>query len=418
MSCARFRRGKWVADFRDAKNVRRWITLKHPGTERHLTRESDEGLARKLLAQFEVQVMDGKFSAKSEQRNFQQLVDSYLESLRGMVRKFTRTDYESTINTHLKVYFGTMKLRTIAPSVVEEFRAWMQDRFAPGGKRKLSPRTVNKSLTTLSQILNHAEKHRWVDYNPCKHVKKVPQLIADRRRRDFLLADECQRLINAAGSPRDAVLFRMAIETGMRQGELLGLRRSAIDLACSQVIVERSCRRREASQVKSSASKRTIDLTPTLVRELKVWLLACPKPDNETDHLVFPNAVGGFEDAHNLLRRGLHRALDRAGLERIRFHDLRRTCASLLFAGDVPLGEISAQLGHSDVNVTARVYVKFVRRPQSPGAKAFHAILGGSGEVAEAESAAGSSGPTHGSGSSEKAVPTRSNVVAIKSMPA
>jgi integrase len=285
-------------------------------------------------------------------------------------------------------------------------------------------RTINKSLTTLSQILGHAERHRWLDYNPCKHVKKLKQPIDQRRRAldgNILTWDECERLFAAATTPRDRVLFRMAVEAGMRQGELLGLRWSDVDLVAGRLFVRHSCRKRETSQVKTAASMRTIGLTPVLIKELKVWKLACPKPariqDEEPLDLVFPNAAGGHEDAHNLLRRGLHRALDQAGLRRIKFHELRHTCASLLLASGIGIKHVQAQLGHSSATITLDVYGHLMPNSGSPGAEVFHA-LGGSKVVAGTETGDNGPGPTHGSGSSEKAVPTGSNVVAIKSMPA
>jgi integrase len=422
MACVRMRRGKWTLDFRDQTGSRRWIQTRWSS-------DKDKPKAEKLLVQYEAQIDDGKFTAKKDQRNFEQLTEAYLANLD--VRKFTRVDYESVINTHLKVYFGRIKLRAITPLVVEQFRAWMQGRFAPGGKRKLAVRTVNKSLTTLSQILGHAERHRWLDYNPCKHVKKLKQPIDQRRRAldgNILMWDECERLF-AAAAPRDRVLFRMAVETGMRQGELLGLHWSDVDLVIGRVFVRHSCRKRETSQVKTAASMRTIGLAPVLVKELRVWKLACPKPARNTDEqvldLVFPNAAGGYEDAHNLLRRGLHRALDRAfgndadgkPKRRIKFHELRHTCASLLLASGVGIKHVQAQLGHSSATITLDVYGHLMPNSGSPGAEVFHA-LGGSKVVAGTESGDNGVGSTHGSHPTEKAVQPGSNVVAIKSMPA
>jgi integrase len=417
MACVRMRRGVWTLDFYDQSGNRRWIQTKYTG-------DKDKLKADKLLAQYLTQVDDGKFQAKSEQRNFEQLTEAYFGALD--VRKFTRGDYLSVINTHLKAYFGTMKLRAITPLEVEQFRAWMQRRSAPGGKRKLAVRTINKSLTTLSQILNYAERHRWLDYNPCKHVKKLKQPIDQKRRAidgSILTWDECERLFAASTTPRDRVLFRMAVEGGARQGELLGLRWDDVDLAGSRMFIRHSCRKREASQVKTAAALRTIGLTPALVKELRVWKLACPKPtrdnvraiaDGRPLDLVFPNACGMYEDAHNLLRRGLHRALARAGLRRIKFHELRHTCASLLIHNKVEIKHISAQLGHSSVTITWDTYGHLFPSTSFPGAEAFHALAGGSKLVAGTESGDNGAALTHGSPSGDRPVPTGSNVVAIK----
>lgn len=104
---------------------------------------------------------------------------------------------------------------------------------------------------------------------------------------------------------------------------------------------------------KSKASRRKIDLAPELIHKLKKWKLACPK--GETD-LIFPTEEGTPENAANLLYRRFLPALRRAGLPRMRFHNLRHTYASLLIAQGEHPKYIQSQLGHSSINVTMDIY--------------------------------------------------------------
>lgn len=173
---------------------------------------------------------------------------------------------------------------------------------------------------------------------------------------------------------RDRALFRMAVECGMRQGELLGLTWADVDWASSQVYVRQSCRVREGSAVKTAAALRSIRLTKSLARELRVWRAAAPKGDLD---LVFPNAEGGYEDSHNLLKRCFRPALRRAGLRAIRFHDLRHTSASLLLAAGVNIKEVQAQLGHASAQVTLDVYGHLMPGGSSAAADAFDALESG-----------------------------------------
>lgn len=140
--------------------------------------------------------------------------------------------------------------------------------------------------------------------------------------------------------------------------------------------------------------------------------------------LVFPNSAGELEDAHNLLRRGLHKALDRAGLRRIRFHDLRHTTASLLLANGVGIKQVQAQLGHASAQITLDVYSHLIPAAGAPGADAFHTMAGGGKKVAgdggETGRAPGGGATgewtgtsTHGSQDVPEAVGSVSNVVAI-----
>lgn len=104
---------------------------------------------------------------------------------------------------------------------------------------------------------------------------------------------------------------------------------------------------------KSKASRWKIDLAPELIHELKKWKLACPK--GELD-FIFPTEEGTPENAANLLYRRFFPALRRAGLPRMRFHNLRHTYASLLIAQGEHPKYIQSQLGHSSINVTMDIY--------------------------------------------------------------
>jgi len=393
-----------VCDFRDQNNIRRIIN----------TKAKSKTEATRILAQYLAQVADSRFEAKSAQRDFKELNKDYLAHLD--VREATLRDYESIIKTHLLPRFGEIKLRDITRLRVEEFLAAMKSKESPKGS-KLSVRTINKTLTVLSMMLKYAEGHGWLDVNPCRHVRKLRGSIDARRRAldgNIFTAAECRKLIAATDGPRDPVMFRMAIETGMRQGELFGLRWVDIDWASSRVFVRQSVRKGEDSALKTASSLRSIGLTPTLLRELKEWKLACPRPDPRDPvqpDLVFPNGAGHFEDPHNLLRRSFHPALRRAGLRQIRFHDLRHTCASLLLAAGVGIKQVQAQLGHASAQVTLDVYSHLLPDAGSPGAAAFDSILGGNKVVATQPTDLGGSIPTHASDDAQMAFLPVSQVV-------
>lgn len=104
---------------------------------------------------------------------------------------------------------------------------------------------------------------------------------------------------------------------------------------------------------KTTTSKRRVDIGPSTLTALRQWRLACPP--NSLD-LVFPNNAGGPVDAANLRYRAFYPALKRAGLERVRFHDLRHTYASLMIQQGENIKYIQTQLGHSSPTVTLNVY--------------------------------------------------------------
>ncbi len=414
MACVCSRRGKWTLDFTDQHGIRRIIQ-----TEWSSANAKDKREAEKLLRAYLTEVDGDRFQSRSEQRDFEQLTEAYLAQLD--VRDATRTDYLSIINTHLKVCFGAMKLRAITRLVVEKYRAEMQAKVSPSGK-PLAIRTINKSLTLLSMMLKYGVGHRWLDSNPCDHVKKLKASITARRRAldgNILTAAECELLYEHADGPRDPVLFRFAVETSMRQGELFGLQWGDIDWASGCVHVRHSVRKGKIGDIKTASSLRTIPIRPELLQQLKVWKLACPrakpKPTDKQPplpELVFPNSVGRFECPHDLLRRNFHPALRRAGLRQVRFHDLRHTCASLLLAAGVGIKDVQAQLGHASAQVTLDVYGHLMPDAASPGADAMQGIFGCNKAVAERQSMAAAGGLTHASENVLEAFPPGSEVVA------
>ena len=217
-------------------------------------------------------------------------------------------------------------------------------------------RTTNKALTQLYSMMKYAVGNRWLTTNPCAHVKRLRQPIDHRRRQmdgNVLTWDEVQALIEGADSQRDKTLIRMAVETGMREGELFALRWTDVDLAQARVHVRRSYRKRVESPPKTAASLRTIGLTEQMVSQLRVWKLACPQPPGCLG-LVFPNGAGRYESHYNFLHRGFYPALERSRLRRVRFHDLRHTCASLLLAAGVSVHAVQAQLGHASPSIHAQ----------------------------------------------------------------
>ena len=119
----------------------------------------------------------------------------------------------------------------------------------------------------------------------------------------------------------------MATMTGMRQGELLGLKWDDIDWFNCQVRVKRTYNHGRFFEPKSETSKRAIDLSQIVITELRKWQLACLP--NELN-LVFPNKQGNPTDGQNMVNRHFHPAIKRAKIRKVRFHDIRHTYAALL----------------------------------------------------------------------------------------
>ena len=224
----------------------------------------------------------------------------------------------------------------------------------------LSPTTINYALHVLKFILKDAMEQGHLTESPAAHVKPLRSLEhADDDRLQVLQPGEIMRLLNASEEPY-STLYQVAVGTGCRRGELLGLRWGDLDLHKGLLHVRRTRGRvkdgedyviREAS-LKTRYSRHTIDLSPALVQAL----LAFPAGDDPDEDYVFRSPqTGGPLDPDNLDRR-FQADLTLAGLPEIRFHDLRHTHATLLIAAGVHPKAIQACMGHASITTTLNTY--------------------------------------------------------------
>ena len=181
-----------------------------------------------------------------------------------------------------------------------------------------------------------------------------------------LSAHEARRFLEAARGNRLEALYVLAVHTGMRRGELLGIKWGDVDLENATVRVRRTLTRNGTGYVlgepKTKKSRRTVRITPQAVEALKSHRV---KQSQEMltsgslyqeQGLVFPGTGGGLINPSNLRQRSFKPLLEHAGLPRITFNDLRHTCASLLFQKNVHPKFVQELLGHASVAITLDTY--------------------------------------------------------------
>ena len=338
MACVRKRRDKWVLDYRDQQGRRRWETVE--GTRK----DADQLLAQRLR-----EIGRGEYESAREQTNFEGLKEAYCTGhIQTNIRASTRRDYERNLRLYLSPHFDGVTIRTITPQMIE---AWRNKLIEQG----VGLRTVNKCHTLLSAMLRYALRYRWISYNPAAEVRKLraAEDATDRPEETNVLTQSEVRKFLAASDERWRPLLLMAISTGMRQGELLGLKWGDIDWLAKQVHVRRQFTSGRFAELKTKYSRRRVGLSDELLSDLKRWKLRCPKSDHD---LVFPNGAGNPENHGNVLRRGFYPALRRAGLRHIRFHDLRHTFASALIMRNANVKTVQRLLGHASAMMTLDTY--------------------------------------------------------------
>jgi integrase len=258
---------------------------------------------------------------------------------------------------------GMQAERRLSPAEAKKRRkAGVRVRQLPDGSflqlTPASPRTKRKYLVNLNGIMKRAMKFGAITSNPVALVDRPGRL---RKRStlattQFLRPVDVHALVRAASdvSRQDGSMFMASAFCGLRLGELLDLRWGAVNFAGSSIHVESSYVR-NASDTPKSGLGRTVPMAPDVARALAEHsMVGAVKSDAD---LVFTGREGRHVDA-NALRLRYYAALDRAGLKRIRIHDLRHTFGTVCAANGIPQTTIKEWMGHSDL-ATTEIYTAF-----------------------------------------------------------
>ena len=349
MACVTKRKGRWCVDFYDQHGKRRLKVSKKGSTKKQAT---------VLLREIEEQVGKGTFMPTKQIPLFQEVAKDWIEYKKPNLRETTWGVYEGHVRNHFQV-LDYLKINRIQTPTVEKFIRTKQD----SGMHIL---TLRKVLVTLGQIFNYAVRHRYIDYNPLREAErprsKGNEGESQRDRIKILTPKHINKFLDKTEGQKYRMLFKLAIFSGGRQGELLGLKWSDVDWKNNQIHIQRTFNNGRFFDVKTLESNRQIDIGPKIMADLKRWKLACPIGDLD---LVFPNEVGKPIDHHNMVYRVFLPTLTTAALPRIRFHDLRHTYASLLIEQGENPKYIQSQLGHSSPTVTMNVYAHLMK-PTNP----------------------------------------------------
>lgn len=207
-------------------------------------------------------------------------------------------------------------------------------------------------LVVATRVLNHGIELEWIKSNEAGQVRK-PKVV--RRDIRILSGAEQQALIKATKSGYK-MLFHLALHSGLRKGELLGLQWNSVDLELETIHVREQYSHGALTSPKTAAAWRYVPIDLETTEQLKRWRAVARRPIDGID-LVFPSSTGWYQSASNVNSRGFKPALSHASLPcSIRFHDLRHTYASMAIAASVPLNDLKIVLGHSSISVTADIY--------------------------------------------------------------
>lgn len=324
-------------------------------------KEAERVLAARMAA------VNGGTYRELREATFEQFATKWLiEYAEPRVKPSTLDGYQRYLEGHVVPAFGAIPLTRLTTGHIQDFVSGLQ-------ARGLSPKSINNYLVPLKLMLKHAVRWGYLASNPADGVERARVTPKEMQ----ALTPEQVRALLAVVAPEDSLFFTTAVMTGLRRGELLGLQWRDVDFDARQLRVARSVWRGEFISPKSKRSTRRVDLTPSL---LEAFAGARPlgRIEDTGTSLIFPGPNGRPLDPDNLVKRRFLPALERAGVPRIRFHDLRHTYASLLIAAGEHPKYVQAQLGHASIQTTLDRYGHLLPGAYSHGGARLEAtLLGG-----------------------------------------
>jgi integrase len=355
---------KWQARYADPTDDRRRIE------KTFRTRQE----AEEWLTQQQASVLRGEHQdPRRADRPFKDAVAAWRETRLPTLAPKTRDRYEDVLRLHLEPEFGTVPLTALTREVVKRYFARLQREGRTGGREHpgdpLSAGSIRKIQTVLSSVLSEAVEMGMIRVNPAMRMR----LPAPPKKDMTILTAEQVRALADAINPHYRVAILLTANTGMRAGEVWALRRKDVDLLRGVIHIEQTVKRDTAAE---DAPPETVDLygrevgppkngkprTITLGKATRKMLsdhFTTPVPGGTGPEAAVFHTTEGHAVRHGLFMRKVFAPAKQAlpaEKRKLRYHDLRHTCASLLAAKDTPMLYVKERLGHSSVTTTINQY--------------------------------------------------------------
>jgi integrase len=339
------------------------------------TREEAEKLAARLAAE-----LNGRNDKVRSLTLGVYLTNTWLPGKKINLAESTWDGYRRKIERHILPAIGQLRIRRLRAHHLEA----LYDRMLhpTDGSRPLAPKTVFEVHLIIRGALNDAVTRRLVNRNVAlvahsPKLRSIPKVEPQAWN-----AQQLQAFLQAAAGHRLFPAFWMLAATGMRRSELLGLRWDDVDFKTSRVSVNRGLvavgyELRE-SRGKTSNSRRAIDLDPTTIKVMKAWRdwqrAEQEAAGVESDGWVFTNSDGKPVHPHSISQT-FERIANRAGVPRVRLHDVRHTHGTLLIKAGVPVKVVSERLGHGNPAFTIDTYQHVLPGMQAEAARTIEKLL-------------------------------------------
>jgi integrase len=333
-----------------------WVFIAHNGKRKSL-RVGDRAAAESLASNIRQRLKAGELHLTSKDK-----VPTFGEFARKWLDGYGQTHLKYST---LKGYEGILRrdLQTLQDKPVDQIaRPELRELVIAKQKEGLAPASVARIKALISVVLSHALEDGLIAANPASRLGRLIKVKERKADVNPLTREEARAFLGAVQThyPRYYPFFLCALRTGMRLGELLALEWGDIDFRGGFIEVRRSLVEGRFTTPKNGKTRR-VDMSRQLSDTLRTLQVkrkeeTLAKGWGEVPAQVFVNEVGKALDRGNLVRRVFWRSLEKAGLRRIRLHDLRHTFASLLIQNGESLAYVKDQLGHHSIQITVDTY--------------------------------------------------------------
>lgn len=341
----------------DGRRKQKWVAA-YPDRKR----------SEKLLTKLVNEVNEGIYIEPSDEP-LKDYLKEWLRTKKGNVSRETYDHYLSLCKNHIIPRLGKYKLNTLKIKHVKNFYNDLKEHTT------LTPGSIYRIHIVLRNALNSAVEEGAIRTNPAKY-EDAPK----RPRKEMLYWDEqdAWKFLDTAKGERTYIAFYLAIKTGMRQGEILGLKWSDIDLERKTITIQRELSHKgdRFQPPKTESSQRTIEIHDKTIEQLKKHYVRIKQERlragemYEENGLVIPTGLGTPLLPRNL-NRTWYRLRKKAGVPEIRFHDLRHTHVAISIKAGHSLKAIAERIGHSSTQHTADTYAHLLPGVQESAAAKF-----------------------------------------------
>jgi len=288
--------------------------------------------------------------------------------MRSQVKPSTWDSYARNLRLHVLPHLGDLALGQITPMRLNRLYSDLLGSGKRNGLGGLSAKTTRYIANTIHKVLADAVDAEVLAANPAGRAKAPrPSRVAPIDLH-FWTPEQLRRFFEFTQGHRLAGAWRLAATTGMRRGEVLGLRWADLDVEAARLAVRHTVIS-VAYEIRESTPKnqhaRVIDLDPETISQLRAHRArqqaeqAGLGPAYRDGDLVFPRPDGTTIHPH-IFSQAFERLVARSGLPRIRLHDLRHTCATIALRAGIPTKVISERLGHASPGFTLRQYAHVI----------------------------------------------------------